>query len=157
LFFLLCKTDINSFRQMGKNTGPGGKNRRKGKSMTAFYKRDLRVKEEYEDYAVVEKMLGDERTLCTTFDGVQRVCHIRGKFRKRVWINTGDVVLISLREFQQDKADIVYKYTSDEIRLLKDQNEIPPDEEQKDDAEEDVQQDLFVEDATTDAPDLETI
>jgi hypothetical protein len=49
----------------------------------------------------------------------------------------------------------VYKYTTDEIRLLKDQNEIPPDEE-KDDAEGEVQ-DLFVEDTTENAPDVETI
>jgi translation initiation factor 1A len=31
----------------------------------------------------------------------------------------GDVVLLSLRDFQDEKADIIHKYNNDEIRDLK--------------------------------------
>ena len=58
-------------------------------------------------------------------DGVKRIGHIRGKMKKRVWIANGDVVLVSLREFENDKCDVVAKYNEDEVRKLKKANEIP--------------------------------
>ena len=53
------------------------------------------------------------------------MCQIRGQMRKRVWINIGDIVLVSLREFQDSKADIIHKYTPDEARSLKAYGELP--------------------------------
>ena len=45
--------------------------------------------------------------------------------RKKVWIKINDVVLVSLREFEQGKADIIYKFEIPEINYLKKENEIP--------------------------------
>jgi translation initiation factor 1A len=45
--------------------------------------------------------------------------------RRRVWINTGDIVLIGLREFQADKADVIHKYTTEEARNLQAYGELP--------------------------------
>lgn len=42
-----------------------------------------------------------------------------------MWIGVGDIVLIGLRDFQDDKADIIMKYTPDEARQLKAYGEIP--------------------------------
>ena len=42
-----------------------------------------------------------------------------------MWIGVGDIVLIGLRDFQDDKADIIMKYTADEARQLKAYEEIP--------------------------------
>ena len=85
-------------------------------------------------------MLGNGRLEAMCFDGEKRLAHIRGKMRKKVritlhnhpanyltigvivfddvqvWINQGDIILISLREFQDDKADVIVKYTADEAR-----------------------------------------
>jgi translation initiation factor 1A len=36
-----------------------------------------------------------------------------------VWINQGDIILLSLREFQDGKADVIVKYTADEARNCK--------------------------------------
>ena len=38
---------------------------------------------------------------------------------QQVWINQGDIVLLSLRDFQDDKADVIVKYTADEARNRK--------------------------------------
>ena len=65
------------------------------------------------------RMLGNGRLEASCFDGTKRLCHIRGKMRKKVWINSGDIVLIGLRDFQADKADVILKYTADEARQLK--------------------------------------
>lgn len=43
----------------------------------------------------------------------------------QVWINQGDIVLLSLREFQDGKADVIVKYTSEEARSLKAYGELP--------------------------------
>ena len=80
-------------------------------------------------------MLGNGRLEAMCFDGEKRLAHIRGKMRKKVgvvlservlckfvtsllqvWINQGDIILISLRDFQDDKADVIVKYTADEAR-----------------------------------------
>ena len=61
-------------------------------------------------------MLGNGRVEAQCFDGTKRLAHIRGKMRKKVWINQGDIVLLSLRDFQDDKADVIVKYTPDEVR-----------------------------------------
>ena len=42
-----------------------------------------------------------------------------------LWITVGDIVLIGLRDFQDDKADVIMKYTADEARQLKAYGEIP--------------------------------
>ena len=109
---------------MGKNA-IGGKNHKKKKSTgAATHKRELRYREDLEDYALVEKVLGDCRLDCLCSDGNNRICHIRGKFRKRVWMNVGDVVLISLREFEDGKADVIHKYNPEEVAVLRDRGEI---------------------------------
>ena len=42
-----------------------------------------------------------------------------------MWINTSDIILIGLREYQDTKADVILKYTADEARSLKAYGEIP--------------------------------
>ncbi len=61
-------------------------------------------------------MLGNGRIEAQCFDGEKRLAHIRGKMRKKVWINQGDIILLSLRDFQDDKADVIVKYTVEEVR-----------------------------------------
>ena len=45
------------------------------------------------------------------FDGKIRLCKIRGTLtRKKVWIGAGDLVLVSLRDFEDDKCDVILKW-----------------------------------------------
>ena len=45
--------------------------------------------------------------------------------RKKVWVSAGDIVLVGLREYQDDKVDIIHKYNADEARNLKQYRELP--------------------------------
>jgi len=45
--------------------------------------------------------------------------------RKKVWITAGDIVLVAKRDFQDEKVDIVHKYSADEARNLKQYGELP--------------------------------
>jgi len=110
---------------MPKNKGKGGKNRRRGKNENEGLKRELVFKEDGQEYAQVTKMLGNGRLEAMCFDGVKRLCHIRGKLRKKVWINQSDIVLIGLRDYQDPKADVILKYSTDEARNLKSYGEFP--------------------------------
>ncbi|KAI3316868.1 hypothetical protein HD806DRAFT_541754 [Xylariaceae sp. AK1471] len=117
----------------------GGKNRRRGKKEDGeASKRELTFKEEGQEYARIEKVLGGGRyhaqslsastTASTEGDesksnGVFLAIR-RGAFRKKVFINAGDVVLLALRDFQPDKADIVHKYSADEVRKLQGYGEV---------------------------------
>eukprot|EP00958_Prasinococcus_capsulatus_P000192 scaffold14_cov380-Prasinococcus_capsulatus_cf.AAC.2 len=122
------------------------------------------------EYAQVIRMLGNGRLEAQCVDGVKRLCHIRGKMRKKVWVNTvrgglrapidlarplyrvcgvcacclcrccpsvhgvtedlsrlfqGDIILVGLRDFQDEKADVIQKYMADEARSLKAYGELP--------------------------------
>ena len=110
---------------MPKNKGKGGKNRRRGKNENFGDKRELVFKEDGQEYAQVAKMLGNGRLEAMCFDGVKRLCHIRGKLRKKVWINQSDIILVGLRDYQDAKADVILKYSADEARNLKSYGEFP--------------------------------
>ncbi|KAJ5699055.1 eukaryotic translation initiation factor 1A Y-chromosomal [Penicillium macrosclerotiorum] len=110
---------------MPKNKGKGGKNRRRGKNENDNEKRELVFKEDGQEYAQVVKMLGNGRLEALCFDGEKRLAHIRGKLRKKVWINQGDIILLSLRDYQDEKGDVIMKYTADEARSLKAYGELP--------------------------------
>jgi len=113
---------------MPKNKGKGGKNRRRGKNENDDVKRELILKEDGQSYAQVTRILGNGHLEAFCFDnagGKKRLCHIRGKLRKKQWINQGDIILVGLRDYQDDKADVIMKYHADEARELKRMHEIP--------------------------------
>jgi len=110
---------------MPKNKGKGGKNRRRGKNEADNEKRELTFKEDGQEYAQVVKMLGNGRLEAQCMDGVKRLANIRGKLRKKVWINQGDIILLSLRDYQDNKGDVILKYTVEEARSLKSYGELP--------------------------------
>ncbi|KAH0726532.1 hypothetical protein KY284_002397 [Solanum tuberosum] len=81
---------------MPKNKGKGGKNRKRGKNEADDEKRELVFKEDGQEYAQVLRMLGNGRCEAMCIDGTKRLCHIRGKMHKKVWIAAGDIVLVGL-------------------------------------------------------------
>mgnify|MGYP000047148188 FL=1 len=69
---------------------------------------------------VAVKLLGYDRVLVRCQDGHERLCRIRGKMKRRVWIREGDVVLVSPWDFQSDKrGDIIWRYTRAQAEWLR--------------------------------------
>jgi translation initiation factor 1A len=74
---------------------------------------------------VAVKLLGFDRVLVKCQDGNERLCRIRGKMKRRVWIREGDVVLVSPWDFQSDKrGDIFWRYTKAQAEQLRRQGHI---------------------------------
>ena len=103
------------------------KNKKKGKKRPKqnTVKRQLTFKENMQEYAKITKLLGDRRLMVVLPDGSEIMAIIPGRFRKRLWMKIGDVILIARRGFQEDKTDVIHKYTQDEVRKLINMYEIP--------------------------------
>jgi translation initiation factor 1A len=63
-----------------------------------------------EVFGITEHMLGANRVEVRSIDGKTRMGRIPGKMKKRVWLRAGDVVVLVPWAFQDDKADIVWRY-----------------------------------------------
>lgn len=93
----------------------GGKNYKKAKGGgddgPAFVERQVD-----QMYGRVIKNLGNCNMIVYCGDNKRRFCHIRGAIRKRLWMNPGDVVLVSVRDFEKvdagemERGDIITKY-----------------------------------------------
>ena len=103
---------------MPRGRGKGGNKRKRGKNMQHGEKRELIIKEEGQEYGQILRLLGNGRVEVNCFDQVKRMATIRGKLRNRVWMNNGDIILVSLREFGDDKADVIHKYYPEEASEL---------------------------------------
>jgi translation initiation factor 1A len=68
-------------------------------------------------YGRITKNLGGMNLMVFCNDNIERICHIRGALRKRVWMTPGDLVIISLRECTEtakgkERGDIIDKVDS---------------------------------------------
>ena len=110
---------------MGKNI-LGGKNYKKHKK-SPLKETELLFREDEKADARIIKQLGDGRFECQIFNTnteINPIGKIRGSIRNKVWIEIGDFVLISTRNFDSSSCDIIHKYTDDNIANLKTYGEI---------------------------------
>ena len=101
---------------------PGPKRKKGGKKKGGSHHTTTRAlweKEPGQEYGRVTALLGNARLRVLCSDGVERLGIIRGKMRRRVWIRAGDVILIALREFSDERCDVIHKYRDEEVRALK--------------------------------------
>lgn len=83
--------------------------------------------------ARVVRVLGNRNMLCYCNDNLMRVCRVRGKLRNRVYIELGDVVLISLRDFdlEEEAPSTNAPLAKDGIPLMPSELAPPPKKEEK--------------------------
>jgi translation initiation factor 1A len=43
----------------------------------------------------------------------------------QVWVVLGDVILVSLRPYQDEKGDVIVKFTPHEVQELREEHELP--------------------------------
>ncbi len=63
-------------------------------------------------------MLGANHVRVRCMDGITRLCRIPGKLKKKIWISQGDVVIVLPWSFQNDKADVIWRYTDPHVSWL---------------------------------------
>lgn len=75
-----------------------------------------------EQFAVADLMLGSNHIRIRCGDGITRMGRIKGKIKKRVWIREGDILIVIPWSFQDEKADIIYRYTKPQVDWLRSHN-----------------------------------
>ncbi len=67
---------------------------------------------------LVEKRLGGSRMNIRSVKGEDILARVPGRAKKFLWIREGDIVLLEPWELDKDKADLIYKYKPNEIKIL---------------------------------------
>jgi len=73
---------------------------------------------EREVLGTVTGMLGGSRVTVRCMDSTTRMCRIRGKMKKRTWVREGDIVIVVPWDFQDEKGDVVWRYTGPQADWL---------------------------------------
>ncbi|MGB1697049.1 MAG: translation initiation factor eIF-1A [Thermoplasmatota archaeon] len=63
-----------------------------------------------EMFAIADELLGASKMIVMCEDGKSRMARIPGKMKRRMWIKPGDLIIIKPWDFQDDKADVKYRY-----------------------------------------------
>ena len=103
----------------------GGKKHKRNKKQNDYVEKTLRLKEEGQEYAQITKCLGNCRFTVMCFDGKERMATMCGGMRKRRFVNQNDIVLVSLREWQDEKCDIIDNYDDNLTKKLKSKGLVP--------------------------------
>jgi len=85
----------------------------------------IRLPRKGEIFGVADQLLGASRIKVVCADGKSRMGRIPGKIRKRLWIRTGDLVIVKPWSFQDEKADIIWRYTKTQATNLSRKRLIP--------------------------------
>lgn len=103
----------------------GGKNYKKGKRDSQPKKSNIKKTQDTEIYGEVIRVNGNGRFTIRCTDGIERIGIIRGKLRKRMWVNINAIVLADVWEFQDEKCSILHVYDETEVENLLESREIP--------------------------------
>jgi|TARA_B110001469_G_C9592105_1_gene293829 translation initiation factor 1A len=140
--------------------GKGGKKHRRGKNISSD--NNAVIPDEHQYFAYVTKILGSGRVSLDYYipkfnDKTNEIIDwivqtkigvIRGKMMRRVYVNLNDIVLVSEREFEDSKVDIIEKYQMTQIPYLKKYANFPPmNEISNNDVEFDFEGELVLEDS----------
>ena len=113
---------------MPKNTQGGKKYKQQKHKNNEHEQRVLTKPSEDQQYAVVTKLLGNSRVSGRFYDTRdpndkrmnEITCFLRpGLKKKRQFAKMGSIMIISLRDFEKDKADVVYIYGEEDTKRVK--------------------------------------
>jgi translation initiation factor 1A len=85
----------------------------------------LPSKGRHEYFGIASALLGASKIKVLCEDGKARLGRIPGKIRRRMWIREGDLLILRPWAFQDDRADIIYRYTLTQAKYLSRAGRLP--------------------------------
>lgn len=76
-------------------------------------------------FAIAERLMGGSRMNVVCADGKGRLARIPGRMKRRARVRAGDLLIVVPWDIQDDKADVVYRYTKMQSRILSRRNLLP--------------------------------
>jgi len=68
---------------------------------------------------IITQRHGGSRMAVSCMDGKTRNCRVPGRKRRGLWLREGDAIIIEPWEFDDDKGDVLFKYTPNQVEKLK--------------------------------------
>ena len=76
-------------------------------------------------FGIADQLLGAAHLQVVGEDGKTRLARIPGRMKRRLWIREGDLVIIKPWSFQDEKADVVWRFTRTQAMNLSRKGVIP--------------------------------
>ncbi len=92
-------------------------NRQSSQQPEEFTRVRLPKKGDNEILGIVESLLGANKLRVRCMDGVVRLTRIPGKMR-RVRVRDGDIIIVIPWSFQNEKADVIWRYSPPQVSWL---------------------------------------
>ena len=71
-----------------------------------------------EIFAIADRLMGGSRINVICADGKARMARIPGKMKRSARVRAGDLLIIKPWDIQDEKADVVYRYTKTQSKIL---------------------------------------
>jgi translation initiation factor 1A len=68
---------------------------------------------------IIEQRLGGNKMLVSCSDGKTRNCRVPGRLKRALWLRPGDVVIVEPWELNKERADVIFKYKTNQIAWLR--------------------------------------
>ena len=79
---------------------------------------------------IITQRCGGSRMLVSCMDGKTRNCKVPGRKRRGLWLREGDAIIVEPWEFDDDKGDVLFKNTPNQIVKLKEMGKLTTNEEE---------------------------
>lgn len=77
---------------------------------------------------IITQRCGASRMFVSCMDGKTRNCRVPGSKRRGLWLREGDAIIIEPWEFDDDKGDVLFKYTPNQVTKLKQMGKLNTDD-----------------------------
>lgn len=82
-------------------------------------------KNQNEMFAIAERLMGGSRMNVICADGKARMARIPGKMKRTARVRAGDLLIVRPWSIQDEKADVVFRYTKTQSKILSRRNLLP--------------------------------
>lgn len=79
----------------------------------------VKIPKKNEVIGTIDQRLGGNRMSISCTDKVIRNCRVPGRLKRRLWLRPGDIVIVEPWEYDNEKGDVIFKYTPTQVNWLK--------------------------------------
>ena len=110
-----------------KNIKGGKKHKKTKRNPNDNFEKNMIYKENsLEEYALVTDLVGNGNVRIKLPNGSVMIARIPGSFKKKkIFINRGNILLVSIREYEDSKSDIIYRYSDGQSKVLHKNKQLP--------------------------------
>lgn len=98
---------------------------KKNKTDENYIRLKLPDEKNNELFGLAERLMGASHIKVVCQDKKIRMSRIPGRMKRRYRIRTGDLLIVKPWEIQDDKADVIYRYTRTQAIILSKRNILP--------------------------------